>query len=141
MLHREPPPGRQRDGAGAHILAGEPAIGAALQAGRHDDAIAFDAAIFLHEHGIGAGRHRRAGENADRFAGLDRMARGVAGGDPIDDGEPLLAVGIEIAAAHRITVDRGIIERRHVDGSNDVFGKHAAASLHATSPSRGRRPA
>ena len=59
-------------------------------------------------------------------AGLDRVARGVAGGDPIDDDEALFAVRIEIVAAHRITVDRRIIERRDIDGRDDIFRQHAA---------------
>ena len=70
MLHRKPPAGGQRHRAVAHIFAGEPPIGAALKSGRHHDAVAVDAAILLHEHRIGAVRHRRAGENADRLARL-----------------------------------------------------------------------
>ena len=42
VLHREPPACRQRHRARPHVLAGEPAVGAAFQAGRHDDAIALE---------------------------------------------------------------------------------------------------
>ena len=61
--------------------------------------------------------------------GFDRVVRGVAGGDPIDDGETLLAIGIEVVAAHRVAVDGGIIERRDIDRGDDVFGEYAAQSF------------
>ena len=75
MRGGEPPPGRQQDRIRAHILAGVAAVGAALQTRRNDHRIALDAGVLLHKHGIGAGRHRRAGENADRFAGAEREGR------------------------------------------------------------------
>ena len=126
MLHGKPPAGGQRNRPCPQIFAGKPPIGAALQAWRHDDAAAVDAAILLHEYGIGARRHRRAGKDADRLAGLTRMRRGMTGGDAIDDGEALVALGRKIVAAHRVTVDGGIIERRHIDRRDDIFGEHAA---------------
>ncbi len=33
---------------------------------------------------------------------------------------------VKIVAAHRVAVDGGIIERRHIDRRDDIFGEHAA---------------
>ncbi len=54
VLRREPPAGRQHDRAGAHVLAGKPAIGAGLEPRRHDHRLAVEAHVLLHEHGVGA---------------------------------------------------------------------------------------
>ncbi len=53
----------------------------------------------------------------------------MAGGDAIDDRQPALALAIQIGGAHRIAVDGGIIERRHIDRSNDILREHAAGRL------------
>ena len=74
VLHGKPPAGRHGNRPCPQVLAGKPPIGAALQAWRHDDAAAVDAAILLHENGIGACRHRRAGKDADRLAGVHAHA-------------------------------------------------------------------
>ena len=74
-------PAGNRKLAGRDILPGEPAIGARLQSGRHDDVAAVERAIFLHVDGVGARRHRRAGENADRLARPERTRAPCAGGD------------------------------------------------------------
>ncbi len=64
--NRQNAAGRQHHRTDAHIFAGQAAIGAALQARRHNDGAIFGPHIFLHEHGVGVIRHRRAGEDADR---------------------------------------------------------------------------
>ncbi len=61
--------------------------------------------------------------------GFDRLCRGMPGGDAIDDRETYLAAAAKIVAAHGKTVDRGIIERRNIDGRDDVVGEHAAQSF------------
>jgi len=53
----------------------------------------------------------------------------VPGGDAVDNSEARFAFGIEIGGAHRITVHGGIIERRHVDGGDNVLGQHATHGL------------
>ena len=40
-----------------------------------------------------------------------------------------LALALEIVGAHRVAVDRRIIERRQIDRSDDILGKHAARGL------------
>ena len=129
VLRGEPPAGRQHDRALAHILAGKPAVGASFQPRRHDDVIALGAHVLLHEHRVGAGRHRRAGEDADRLAGADRTRRGAAGGQPSADRKPGFGLGREIAVPHRIAIDGGIVERRQVDRRD-----------HVAPPARARAP-
>ena len=92
VLRLEHGAGRQHHRACRHVLAGEPPVGAALEARRHDHRIAFDRHVLLHEHGVGAGRHRRAGEDADGLAGLDRQRRVGAGGQPAGDDEPRVGI-------------------------------------------------
>ena len=48
--------------------------GAELQTLRQDHVIAVHRHVFLHEHGVGARRHGRAGENADGLARLSAMS-------------------------------------------------------------------
>ena len=98
--------GRQRHLTSGHVLAGQPPIGAELQALRHDHMIAVHRHVFLHEHGIGARRHGRAGENPDGLAWLERDIRPRAGGQPAGDGKLAVAIGAQIGVAHGIAVDR-----------------------------------
>ena len=84
--------GRQHDMTGGHVFAGKPPIRAEFQALRHGDAIALRRHVFLHEHRIGALGHRRAGENADGFAGFQRLLRARAGGQAAGDDERRVAV-------------------------------------------------
>ena len=53
----------------------------------------------------------------------------VPGSDPIGDLQPHFAIGLQIRRAHRIAVDRGIIERRHVHRRDDIFDQDAAGSF------------
>jgi hypothetical protein len=74
--------------------------------------ITIETAVFLHENRIGTGRHRRAGENAHCFAGLELTRPGMPGSDAIDNDKTPLAFAIKVFRANRVTVDRGIIKRR-----------------------------
>jgi len=71
-------------------------------------------AILLHQHGIGAFGHRRAGEDANGLAGADGAAQGMAGGSAAHDGERRRAALAKIGKAQCIAIDRGIVVRRHV---------------------------
>ena len=77
---REPPPRLERDAAAAQVLAGEPAVGAGLEARREDDGAALQDDVLLHEDRVETRRHRRAGEDAHRPArvGRPRRSRGDA---------------------------------------------------------------
>ena len=62
--------GRDHHAAFAHVLAGEPPVGAELQPARQHDTIALEFDVLLHEDRVGARRHGRAGENSDGLTGL-----------------------------------------------------------------------
>ncbi len=134
MLRPEAASGRQRHRAGAHVLAGKPAIGAGREPRRHDHAAVLGPAVLLHEHGVGARGHRRAGEDANGFALARRPRRGVSGGEAIGHEEARLAGRIEIGMADRVTVDGGIVERRQIERSDQVLGRHAAGGMIETHP-------
>ncbi len=91
-------------------------------------ASSFGAHVLLHEHGVGAGRHRRAGEDArsPRCAPSGAAAALPAVRRPVTR-EPRFALGIEIAVAHRVAVDRGVVERRQVERRDHVRGQHPSA--------------
>src|SRR2546421_497659 len=82
--------------------AGMPAIGAGREPGRHDHAGALGAAILLHEHGVGARGHRRAGEDANGLALARRPRRGAPRGKAVGHDEPRLAGRLEIGVADRV---------------------------------------
>ena len=138
VLRRKPPAGRQRHRAGRDVFAGEAAVGAAFEPRRHDHGAAVDAAILLHEHRIGARRHRRAGEDADRFAVMQRAARGMPGGDPIHDRKPGLLLAAEIVGAHRVAIDRRVVEWRQIDAAQQHRRRARGRPPAAAAPSRCR---
>ena len=129
MLGGQPPPGRQHDGAGTHVFARNPPVGAALEPRRHDHrrSVRVRPHVLLHEDGIGALRHRRAGEDAGGLAGPEAALRRTPRGDALDDGEPRVALHVEIGVPHRVAVDRRIIERRQVDRRHQIARKNPSA--------------
>ncbi len=129
VLHAKPPARGQCEHPGFHIFTGEPAIGAVLQAGRHQHVVAIDATILLHEDSIGAFRHRRAGEDANGLARFYSAAGCMARGDAIDDGQARVCIRRQTVGANGVTIDGRIIEWRNIDGRNDVTGEHAALRL------------
>ena len=88
VLGPESPAGGQDGRAGRDILSGIPPVGAALDPGRYNDGIAVCPAVLLHQHGVGAGGHRRAGEDANRLAAHGRAPERVPGGSPPGAGQP-----------------------------------------------------
>jgi hypothetical protein len=55
--------------AGLQVLAGLAGVGAGLEPRRHDDELALDLDVFLHDAAVGPFGHDGAGEDAGRFAG------------------------------------------------------------------------
>ena len=108
-----------------NILAGRTHIGAGFQPGRKHHLAAVEADVLLHEHRIGAFRHRCAGEDADGLARPDRRCRRTAGLHPPADGERLRLALRQIAARDRIAVDGGIGERRQRQRCGNVVRQHA----------------
>lgn len=92
ILRPQPPAGLQCGVACGNVLARGPHIGARLQPGGKHNLAVFEADVLLHEHGIGAVRHRRAGKDAHRLPWFDRGRRGAAGLNAPGDRECLLVL-------------------------------------------------
>jgi len=90
--------------------------------------------ILLHEDGVGAGRHRRAGENADRRLRPERMRGGMSGEHVVDNTQVCLGFGDKIRMAHGVTIDRRVVEWRQIEAPRSRFarGTRPAASARAT---------
>ena len=82
--------------------------------------------VFLHHHRVGAGRDRRAGEDAGDAAGRQRL-RGAAGGNALADRQGHAFVG-DLAAAHGIAVHRAVVLRRHLQRGHEILRQHAAVA-------------
>jgi hypothetical protein len=54
------------------------------------------------------------------------MIADMTGGNPVDNDKTLLARGINVVAANRVTVDCRILEWRQIDRRDDIGGKHTA---------------
>ena len=92
------------ESARAHVFAGG-------DAGRKHDLGALAARLFLHDDGVGAVRHRRAGENPHRLARRDAAVEGASRRQLADHREP----GRRrrgIGGAHGVAVHRRIGEGR-----------------------------
>jgi hypothetical protein len=118
-------PGLQRGNAGGNVFARWTHIGAGLEARGKHDPVAVDTDILLHEHGVGALRHRRAGEDAHRLSRFDRLMRGAAGLNAPADGKCLLFVLRQVAARNRIAIDGGVGERRQRQRRQNVVREDA----------------
>ena len=128
--------------SGRNILSCRPHIGAGLEpGGQHDIAGLIELHVFLHEHGVGALGHRRAGENAHGVARQDRRARRRARLNSPDYGKRLLAGERQIGAAHRITIDGRIGEWRQRQWRGDIRGENAAIRLARPARFQDRQPA
>ena len=120
----EPRAGGQHLGSGGDVLAAAADPLAQVRHVVHRQPIAVDGADFLHHHGIGAGRHRGAGEDACRRSRRQRMAD-ASGGDALGDLQHRAGM-CDVGAAQRIAIHRGVVQRRHVDRRAQAHGKHAA---------------
>src|SRR5262247_1646031 len=70
-------------------------------------------AVLLHDHDVGAGGQRGAGEDAGGEARRQGRRRVVARGDAIDAAERRGSMRIEVVEAYGIAVDRRIVETGH----------------------------
>jgi hypothetical protein len=89
-----------------------------------DHAIFAMLAALLHDHGVGAGRDRGAGEDAGSRAGLQRRTNRT-GRYALADRQAD-AGGGDVGGAHGVTVHGRVVERRHGDGGALGLGEHAA---------------
>jgi hypothetical protein len=88
----EPPTGRERHAAGGDILTGNPPVGTALDAWTDEHGGPVGAAIFLHDHRVGAVGHDRAGEDAGRSTGGQPVSGGMAGGNACVHDKPCFGI-------------------------------------------------
>ena len=118
---------RQHLGALAHVLAGAADVLAGPGHMVDHDRIAGLLAPLLHYHGIGAGGHRRTGENARRGTRRQGVAD-AAGRNALGHRQPG-AGGNDVGQAHRIAVHGAVVQRRYVDGRHHGLGEDAPGGL------------
>ncbi len=121
----EPGAGGEEDGAllevetgGADVPAGQSGLADA------DRAVGKRLGVLLDQDRVGALRHRRAGEDADGFAGRHFAGKGTPGSRHADDLDRGAKGGI--GGAKRIAVHGGSREGRLGALSRQIFGEHAA---------------
>src|SRR5205809_366887 len=130
--------GGQHDRALANVLATAPdVLFRVARIADRDMGLGRLRGVFLTDHGVGALREGRAGEDAGRLRLTNRLAGKLAGGDGLDDGEVGLGL-LEIRTAYRIAVHRGVVPGRQIDRTRDVFGENCVERL-AQRPARGRK--
>ena len=123
-----PQPARGGDAVAApEVAAGRADAGRAGLLGRHRHAVAARLGLLLDDDPVGAGRQRRAGEDAHRLARADAARVALAGGGGADDGKHGARAGVLGAAG--VAVHRRGVERRLVARGDDVGGEHAAGGL------------
>ena len=131
ILRPQGPAGGQDRRAGRDILARLAPVRAPPDPGRHNDDVAVDATVFLHEHGVGARRapraprHGSAGKDPDCLAVPGGAAERVPRGGPAGAGQPRPGIGTEVVEEHRIAIDRGVVMRRHGPLRDDGFRQNA----------------
>ena len=101
-----------------------PAAGRGLHA---HGAIVLRHAFFLHDHGIGSGRHGRAGEDARRRAGPQGLAH-AACGNALRHRQHGACSG-HIGAAQGISVHGAVVEGGYLQGRHDVLRQHTAVGV------------
>ena len=85
--------------------------------------------IFLQNHGIGAVRQHRTGEDANCSAGRHALGWLMPGQTLADDAPALQATIADAIRPHRVAIHRRCIERRQVHRRNHVFGQRATNAV------------
>ncbi len=124
VLRAQAPAGAQHGLAGAYVLARLAPVVAAPDARGDDDVAARLACVFLHDHGVRAVGHARAGEDAHRFAAPLRPVEGVTGGHTRANGKLCFALGGQVVEMYRIAVHGRVVVRRDVRRRDHVFEQH-----------------
>ena len=98
LAHAEPAPAGEQLVALAEIEPGGPDFlpGDDVAFARGSSSASTTLGVLLDQHRVGAGRHRRAGEDADSLAGADLAGKAMAGRGHADD--PELRVAWQSAA-------------------------------------------
>ena len=123
-----PLPGTEHHLTGLEVLAGEAPVLARLRDRACGDGHPAGnlARALLHDDGVGAFRHHRAGEDAHRLAGADAARVRLAGERFADPPQRGVGVRGEIGEANRPAVHRRVVVTGNVQRRDDVGGEHAA---------------
>ncbi len=117
--------GLDADRADGEVEAGRPNVGAHGDTLAHRHAVAVLIGVLLDHDGVGAARHRSAGEDPHRVARTDLAvevrSRGHRAGAPQGRGHAR-----DVGGAHRPAVHRRHGGRRLGDARTHVLGEHAA---------------
>jgi hypothetical protein len=92
------------------------------------DGVAVPLGVFLDDDGVGAGRHRSAGEDADRFASAQHARVGAAGRCAADHAQ-CRRHRAHVGCAHGIAIHGRKIRRRLAQPGGHRPGEHTAARL------------
>jgi hypothetical protein len=120
--------GRERGVADAEIEAGLADMPTEGRRFENGDLVAFGLGVFLDDDRIGAHRQRTAGEDADGFAGLQRVIIRPARGRFTDQGE-CRGRGRHVRGAHGITVHRREVGGRLGEAGLRCSRQHAAGRV------------
>jgi hypothetical protein len=125
--------------AGLHIVTGAPHVGARGHTAQHPNLRVAAVGPPQGQHRVGECRHRRPGLDASGLPRLQPARRPRASLDVPDNRQPYFdavavpVVGItaltnlgDVDAAHRVTVDRGLVERGQRPLGHHLFGAHQA---------------
>ena len=119
---------REEDVADGDVLAGAAHVRARLGDRLDGQRVAVRRRVLDLHHGVGAGRHRRAGHDARRVSRPHRLGHEAAGGDVERDAE-LAAAGLELRAGDGEAVHGRVVERRHLLGRDDALCRGAPERL------------
>ena len=111
-------------GPPANVLAGVPDVDADIAVVPDGDDLPSEVGVLLAHDGVGAGRERRAGEDAGAFAGLQCPGRKGAGGDLLDDAEahrPVRGGAPHVVAARGVAVHGRVGPGGKVEGADHGF--------------------
>ena len=132
--------GPHRDIARLHIVAGAAHVGARAHTPQHLDPRLSPVGPPQRQHRVGQRRHGCTGLDPDGLLGLQAGRRARAGLDGTDHRQTELTVGIVVGivrtggtdhvdAAHRVPVDRSLVEARKGPFGHDLLGAHQALRL------------
>ena len=129
---------REHAVARTDVLAARPDERARLDRARDHDARGVGLDVLLGDDGIGAVRHGRPGEDADRRPRSDGAVGHGTRGHATHHGEPHRAAGWRVFGADSVAVHRGVRPRRDLARGHHRLGQHAIESRQKAHPLLGQ---
>ena len=129
---------RQQHRSDVEVQAGTANERACLCGIANDDAVPIAVGVLLNQDGVGAGRHGRSGEDANRLPGADRPAIASSRNRLANDCQ-FGACLFDITGADCISVHRGSREGGLLTHCREIPCKHAAARLRQSDALRPKR--